>query len=1015
MLCCASERSTFVFPLCGNKKSTQVVPTDAPPMTPVPEPMVPEVMSAQPNPVLHNPATVPTRPGQVLHNSTTVPSRPGSLAQNEVHAKSEPVPTKPRTMSVPGRLLATYPLLPSFKFSDTLDCYVDDIDSLDPDIPGPHPPPTKKVDIFSPADYTDVDARAVNTPTKFLKQSLKDLVDYLTAGYDDDLSKIRVIYRWITCQPIDLLPMKKTPSQGHAVFQLWRIKNKKGNYAQLVSLLCRYAKIPCVIIHGTLKGSTYEVGDPIDEDKHYGEWNAVLVDEHWRFINAYWGTCAEGASEDVSIPNGDDVIENGESASKLHYFCDENYFLTDPDQVVATHLPTLPKWQLKKDPLTPEEFEKMTFVKDRYFNLKLRTLTHPECIVRSNTGQVEIKFTIPRQTSLNIDFQYLLFRLNDGTEKRMDRYVFMHRTNNNENLTVKIRSPKEDVFRFELVGKDTTVTDENYDYDWIAIYKIIFTEGLKECQPFPPSPAVGWGPGRVAVETGLVPLSHFTGEVEMDDYGKAEIKFGTADKMKIGDMYYTAKVYTGGDTMEELPDYVVHRVENGDVIFNVMTPEKGEFVLRLFVKDGIDGKTREFCDYLLISRQIEENGRFPKGFQTRLGPKNPAFATSGLSPTKSSGFIRTEFDEVHIGFSRDEDIELSVNFSGENVKPAEAPLLLSQKEAGAVVTYTVRLPGTGQYGVKVRGTREDGTVHVPLYDYVIDYRKPKKRERKDLTIKQEAESFSTSDENEESSGEHMEKSEENLTDVLRRRLRLAIEENNPDELTAVIKEMKKLKLPSIQPDIKYAEEQLQILKIKKELLIAIRDKDAKKLKAALKKVKAADIGDKMEKEVSIAKNLVERLKKLQRLLHAVLDLDQSTIAEIRGYSNPPPIVHTVMMSTLLLLGHWEDETKVWKNVQCVLGKTGKESLKRLILEFKIEKCPLEVAMGAKDYLRDYSINQVRLVSAGCATFFVWVKGVVEELEKRAGEEINNIRPLTSRKRKKREMTFLGDLDQNSAR
>lgn len=56
----------------------------------------------------------------------------------------------------------------------------------------------------------------------------------------------------------------------------------------------------------------------------------------------------------------------------------------------------------------------------------------------------------------------------------------------------------------------------------------------------------------------------------------------------------------------------------------------------------------------------------------------------------------------------------------------------------------------------------------------------------------------------------------------------------------------------------------------------------------------------------------------------------------------------------------------------VLGKTGRESLKRLILDFQIEKCPLEVAMGAKDYLRDYSIDQVRLVSAGCATFYVWV-------------------------------------------
>lgn len=58
-----------------------------------------------------------------------------------------------------------------------------------------------------------------------------------------------------------------------------------------------------------------------------------------------------------------------------------------------------------------------------------------------------------------------------------------------------------------------------------------------------------------------------------------------------------------------------------------------------------------------------------------------------------------------------------------------------------------------------------------------------------------------------------------------------------------------------------------------------------------------------------------RLKKLQKLLHAILDLDQSTIMEIRGYAKPPPIVHTVMVSTLLLLGHWKDETKVRHDVK----------------------------------------------------------------------------------------------------
>lgn len=77
-------------------------------------------------------------------------------------------------------------------------------------------------------------------PKSLLKQPLSALVEYLVNGYEDDLSKLRVIYRWITAQPIDQLNIpKKEPAQSHTLFQLWRIKHRKGNYAQLVSLLCR--------------------------------------------------------------------------------------------------------------------------------------------------------------------------------------------------------------------------------------------------------------------------------------------------------------------------------------------------------------------------------------------------------------------------------------------------------------------------------------------------------------------------------------------------------------------------------------------------------------------------------------------------------------------------------------------------------------------------------------------------------------------------------------------------------
>ena len=65
----------------------------------------------------------------------------------------------------------------------------------------------------------------------------------------------------------------------------------------------RLAHIPCVIIHGVLKGSTYDVGQKLDEKAHYGEWNAVLVNHQWRLLNAYWGACAVGSD------GGDDWME----------------------------------------------------------------------------------------------------------------------------------------------------------------------------------------------------------------------------------------------------------------------------------------------------------------------------------------------------------------------------------------------------------------------------------------------------------------------------------------------------------------------------------------------------------------------------------------------------------------------------------------------------------------------------------------------------------------------------------
>jgi len=56
----------------------------------------------------------------------------------------------------------------------------------------------------------------------------------------------------------------------------------------------------------------------------------------------------------------------------------------------------------------------------------------------------------------------------------------------------------------------------------------------------------------------------------------------------------------------------------------------------------------------------------------------------------------------------------------------------------------------------------------------------------------------------------------------------------------------------------------------------------------------------------------------------------------------------------------------------LIGKTGKESLKRRVKEFDVDKLQLSLASKVKDLLKNYNMNEIRDTSHGAATFYVWV-------------------------------------------
>ena len=63
-------------------------------------------------------------------------------------------------------------------------------------------------------------------------------------------------------------------------------------------------------------------------------------------------------------------------------------------------------------------------------------------------------------------------------------------------------------------------------------------------------------------------------------------------------------------------------------------------------------------------------------------------------------------------------------------------------------------------------------------------------------------------------------------------------------------------------------------------------------------------------------------------------------------------------------------------MQALVGKTGKESLKRRCLELKSDSLAASVAKRGKTLLGKFELDDVRDISAGAATFYVWVSHIL---------------------------------------
>nr|KAG5713950.1 hypothetical protein BaRGS_020278 [Batillaria attramentaria] len=214
---------------------------------------------------------------------------------------------------------------------------------------------------------------------------------------------------------------------------------------------------------------------------------------------------------------------------------------------------------------------------------------------------------------------------------------------------------------------------------------------------------------------------------------------------------------------------------------------------------------------------------------------------------------------------------------------------------------------------------------------------------------------------------------------IRYQLKAAVKSRDKFQLEYSITEFKEAKLSDDDMDLEKAQRLLRQFNAKEGLHKAMSKREIQELERAMTFVRTHGFEIELAHEMTKAHHLLGRLRRLERIRHEILELKQSTVAEIRSYTNPPPIVHTVMTAVFLLLGHQEKETRDWKAVQALVGKTGKESLKRRCLELKADKLPLNIVNRSKTLLGKFELDEVRDISAGAATFYVWATATIEDV------------------------------------
>lgn len=216
--------------------------------------------------------------------------------------------------------------------------------------------------------YDEVDQRAKTVPFQY-ETNLSKLVDYLIIPYkQNDELKARVLFAWIVYH-IDYDGFKAAEifSGNHKRARRNLLNSGNvfetrvgicGDIADLFLKMANRAGLRVERIDG-FAGVNLTI-ENFEDAAH--AWNVVRIGKEWRFIDATWAMSGDYVVFD-KLKNAKEHKEEIKKRrrQKEGWFVnpdrviDNSWFLTSPEEMIKTHFPDNPKWQLLDKPVKVRE------------------------------------------------------------------------------------------------------------------------------------------------------------------------------------------------------------------------------------------------------------------------------------------------------------------------------------------------------------------------------------------------------------------------------------------------------------------------------------------------------------------------------------------------------------------------------------------------------------------------------------------------------------------------------------